>query len=58
VDDEASTELVSAFYEELRQTPTGTKAQALRQAQMRLMENPRFRHPCYWSPHLVIGSWL
>jgi CHAT domain-containing protein len=31
-------------------------AEALRRAQMRLMKNPRYRHPYYWSPFVVVGA--
>jgi CHAT domain-containing protein len=38
-----------------------TKAEALRQAQLKLLngtrENKSFAHPFYWSPFILIGNW-
>lgn len=57
VNDRASGELVASFYEAMS-TQQGSKAAALRQAQLRLLAEPRYRHPAYWSPFLLIGNWL
>ena len=58
VSDEATEQLISDFYADLRDHPEVSKAQALQHAQEKLMRTDRFRHPCYWSPFLVIGNWL
>jgi len=58
VNDEASSVLVSDFYAGLKLTPAITKALALRHAQCKLIADPRYSHPCYWSPYLLIGNWL
>jgi CHAT domain-containing protein len=57
VSDEASSDLVKAFYAQLRK-PGVQRAEALRRAQMGFIEDPSYRHPGYWSPFLLIGSWL
>jgi CHAT domain-containing protein len=57
VNDKASAIIVADFYEELRK-PDHTKAQALRSAQLKLIGDPTFQHPCYWAPYLIIGNWL
>ena len=57
VNDQASSELVLEFYKQL-QNPGVTKAEALQAAQLMLLDNPRYRHPYYWSPFLLIGNWL
>ncbi len=57
VSDLASTQLVSDFYRGLGQGGE-SKAEALRQAQLALMADRRYRHPYYWSPFLMIGNWL
>ena len=57
VNDKASAQLVSAFYETLR-GGAESKAVALQAAQRALLADPRFRHPAYWSPFLLIGNWL
>jgi CHAT domain-containing protein len=57
VDDQASADLVSEFYARLRE-PGLSRAQALQLAQLKLMRTYQFRHPAFWSPFLLIGSWL
>ncbi len=57
VNDPASALLVSEFYRGL-QDPSVSKAKALQQAQLKLIQDPRYRHPGYWSPFLLIGNWL
>ncbi|MFQ5776059.1 MAG: CHAT domain-containing protein [Kiloniellaceae bacterium] len=57
INDRSTAILISRFYEELKK-PVNTKAEALRRAQLALMEIYRFRHPGYWAPFLMIGSWL
>ena len=57
VSDEASAKMVMSFYAHLKD-PDISKAMALRKAQLELIDDPRFRHPRYWSPYLIIGNWL
>ncbi|OQW94216.1 MAG: hypothetical protein BWK79_07040 [Beggiatoa sp. IS2] len=57
VNDEATSELVTEFYRQLRDTPV-SKAQALQTAQVKLLKQQIFRHPAYWAPFLLIGNWL
>lgn len=56
VDDEATSLAVQAFYKALRER-TAEKAQALQQAQARLLADATFHHPAYWAPFLLIGNW-
>ena len=56
VNDEASSMLVSDFYVNLHSGIS--KAKALQKAQIRLLNDPRYGHPCYWAPYLIIGNWL
>lgn len=56
VDDEATSLAVQTFYQEWRQSNVG-KAQALQQAQTRLMTDETFQHPAFWAPFLLIGNW-
>jgi len=58
VNDQASADLIGGFYRALRDQPSIGKAEALRQAQIKIMADPRYRHPAYWSPYLIIGNWL
>ncbi len=57
VNDQASAELVQGFYTALRADVTLSKAKAMQRAQVALIRDVRYRHPCYWAPYLVIGNW-
>ncbi|HEX6996559.1 MAG TPA: CHAT domain-containing protein [Gammaproteobacteria bacterium] len=56
VNDESTALLIAEFYRQLA-TPGNDKAEALRGAQLRLMNDERYRHPAYWAPFLLIGDW-
>jgi CHAT domain-containing protein len=58
VNDQASSMIVSDFYTNLHNIPGISKAQALQKAQIKLLSDPRYGHPCYWAPYLIIGNWL
>jgi CHAT domain-containing protein len=57
VSDAATVPLMSQFYEELAKAEV-TKAEALRRAQLALLQNSRYRHPVYWAPYVLVGNWL
>jgi CHAT domain-containing protein len=58
VSDEATALLMSRFYSELANN-TVTKAEALRRAQLSILEIDRFRrHPFYWAAYVMVGNWL
>ena len=57
VSDQASALMVDEFYRALAK-PGTSKAKALQHAQTVLRNDPRFRHPRYWAPYLMIGNWL
>lgn len=57
VSDQASSDLVTRFYELLR-TGQVTKVGALQAAQNEMLKDARYRHPSYWAPFLLIGNWL
>jgi hypothetical protein len=58
VNDEASSRLVGDFYARLTSGPAVGKAVALQEAQKILLQQERYKHPCYWAPFLIIGNWL
>lgn len=58
VNDEASSMIVGDFYANLHNIPGISKAKALQLAQIKLLSDPRYGHPCYWAPYLIIGNWL
>lgn len=59
VKDESTALLMTEFYQKLVQ-PTAkiTKAEALRQAQLDLLNSTEFKHPFYWAPFILVGNWL
>ncbi len=56
VDADSTALLMGKFYEGLRRGLS--KAEALRQAQLSLLANPKYIHPYYWMPFVLVGSWL
>jgi CHAT domain-containing protein len=57
IDDESSSVLMSQFYRELART-TVSKAEALRQSQLSLLQNPQYEHPRHWAAFVLVGNWL
>ena len=58
VSDEATSEMVEKFYDDLKTRPGASKASALRAAQLQLLKDERFSHPSFWAPYLLIGNWM
>ena len=59
VNDEATALLMGEFYQELAsQNTSSTKAEALRHAQLTLLQNSRFNRPHFWAPYVLVGNWL
>jgi CHAT domain-containing protein len=54
VSDEAASQFMESFYRSMRQHG---KAEAFAEAQRSLIESPRFSHPFYWAPLVLIGNW-
>ncbi|MEO1295806.1 MAG: CHAT domain-containing protein [Cyanobacteria bacterium J06636_16] len=57
VSDLATAELMEEFYRQLGSAQI-TKAEAIRQAQLTLLRNRRYRHPFFWSAFVLVGNWL
>jgi len=57
VNDRATSDLMSDFYQELSEKHL-PKAEAVRQAQLKLLRNRWYRHPFYWAPYVLLGNWL
>ena len=57
INDEVAVDLVLDFYRELK-NPTISRAVALQRAQLKLIANPRYEHPGFWSAFLMINNWL
>lgn len=73
VNDQSTANLVTEFYRSLLADPDGvtqdrgaiatgsnriTKAEALRQAQLKLLNDSAYQHPYYWAPFVLVGNWL
>lgn len=56
VDSQSTAELMRVFYQAL--SSGQSKAQALRTAQLALLNHSTYRHPYFWASFLLIGSWL
>lgn len=56
VKDKAAALIMTQFYEALRQ-PGRNKAEALRQAQLKLIRETDFRDPFFWSGFVMVGNW-
>lgn len=57
LDDEASVTFTREFYKNLGK-PGISRAEAIRLAQMAMMQDPNFNHPRYWAAYVLVGSWL
>ncbi|NET56793.1 MAG: CHAT domain-containing protein [Symploca sp. SIO2E6] len=69
VEDETAAEVMIKFYQELANKPDSTLAEALRQAQLKMLtteiqyesqNNERIKadHPFFWAGYVVVGNWL
>lgn len=56
VDADSTASLMGNFYKNLADGLT--KAEALRQAKLTLLLNPRYSNPYYWAGFILVGSWL
>jgi CHAT domain-containing protein/uncharacterized protein HemY len=57
VKDQSTAQAMVEFYRSLVQTQ-GNRAEALRQAQLSLLQQKQYQHPYYWAPFVLVGSWL
>ena len=57
VNDRATAKLMSNFYRQLSDKHL-PKAEAIRQAQLSLLQDAKYKHPFYWSPYVLLGNWL
>jgi hypothetical protein len=52
-------ERYTLFYRQLKREPSLSKAQALKEVQLKILqEHDRYKHPFFWSPFLLIGNRL
>ena len=56
IGDNSTALFIEEFY---RQLVTGkTTAEALRFAQLKLLEAPEYNRAMYWAPYVIVGNWL
>ncbi|MEM9089847.1 MAG: CHAT domain-containing protein [Cyanobacteria bacterium P01_F01_bin.53] len=55
VADASTAQFITQFYQNLTQQTT--KAEALRQAQLALIHYPKYNHPYFWAPFVLVGNW-
>ena len=56
VQDISTSQLMTEFYRRLTRQGYSRSA-ALRHAQLSLLRNPKYQHPYYWSPFILLGNW-
>lgn len=56
VNDESTAIFMAEFYRQLT-LPKSTKAEALRNAQLTLLNNPLYKNPYFWAPFILVGNW-
>ncbi len=56
VSDESTSKLMVDFYGDILKTETPDYSQSLREAKLKLMNNPTFARPYYWAPFVLIGK--
>lgn len=57
VSDESTALFMSEFYSELAKSRSVNKAEALRRAQVKLLQNSKYQHPYFWAPYVLVGNW-
>ncbi|MEM9505874.1 MAG: CHAT domain-containing protein, partial [Cyanobacteria bacterium P01_E01_bin.43] len=57
LDDASGAFLVGNLYDQLI-SPETSKAEALRQAQLTLLNDPDYRAPYFWAAFVLVGNWL
>ncbi|PZU97910.1 MAG: hypothetical protein DCE90_05285 [Pseudanabaena sp.] len=58
VNDESTSELMSNFYTILTKQTNISRAEALQQSQISVLQSPQYSHPYYWAAFVLVGSWL
>lgn len=59
VNDDSTTDLMKLFYQQLDNNKNDNKAEALRQAQLKLWQtaDKDWKVPAFWSAYIMIGNW-
>ncbi|WP_446393038.1 CHAT domain-containing protein [Coleofasciculus sp. E1-EBD-02] len=57
VKDQSTAQAMIQLYNNLTK-PDINRAEALRQAQLFLLRQNKYKHPYYWAPFILVGNWL
>lgn len=57
IGDDSTALFINGFYHELM-TKRKTTAEALREAQLKLLKSSEYGRPMYWAPYVLVGNWL
>jgi CHAT domain-containing protein len=57
VSDESTSNLMQEFYHQLSANQV-SKAEALRQAQLKALQSSLHKHPYFWASFVLVGNWL
>ncbi len=57
IGDDSTAFFIDEFYDELM-TKRKTTAEALREAQLKLLKTSEYSRPMYWAPYVLVGNWL
>lgn len=57
VGDRSTAEFIGEFYRQFVDSKV-TKAEALRRAQLALLNNPAYSRPASWAAYVLVGNWL
>jgi CHAT domain-containing protein len=56
VESESAKMLTTETFKHYVANPGAPKAESLRQAMLRVMDLPQYRHPAYWAPYSLVGD--
>ena len=57
INDASTAEFMGQLYQALID-PSLPRAEALRHAQLSLLQNPQYQRPMFWAPYILLGNWL
>lgn len=56
VESDSAKELTTRTFAHFTQNPNAPKAESLRGAMLQVMADPRYGHPAFWAPYVLVGD--